>query len=189
MSKKKIVIGITGNIGSGKGTITKYLTQKHKASTVAYTNILKDILERLHLVNERKNLANLAESLRNTFGADILSKVLEKDIQNQGAEIIVFDGIRKKAELDYFKNKVDNFFFVFVDVPIKITYERLIKRGEKTDDLTKTFAEFQKDQLRPADKDVPGLKKYADFVIDNSASLGSAHQQVDNIMQKIKRKK
>jgi dephospho-CoA kinase len=188
MNKEKTVIGITGNIGSGKGTVTEYLTQKYEAGTVAYTNILKDILERLHLANERKNLADLAESLRNTFGADILSRVLEKDIQNKDGEIIVFDGIRKKAELDYFKNKIDNFFFVFVDVPIEIAYRRLIKRGEKTDDLTKTFAEFQKDQLRPADKDVPGLKRYADFVIDNSESLEKTFEQIDEMMVAIRRR-
>ncbi len=182
----KNVIGIAGNIGSGKGTVTKYLVEKYGAETVVYTHILKDILDRLHLANERKNLAGLAEGLRNTFGGDILSRVLEQDIQQQEAELIVFDGIRKKAELDYFKNKIDNFVFVFVDVPVEVSYERLIKRGEKTDDNSKTFEEFKKDHQRPADKDVPELKQYADFVIDNSGELAETYQQIDEIMKNIK---
>ena len=185
--KEKIVIGIAGNIGSGKGTMTKYLVEKYGAKQMRYSKILTDILERLYLDNERKNLAGLAEALRNAFGGDILSKVLEKDIQNYQAEFIVFDGIRKKAELNYFKNKIDNFFFIFVDVPIEVAYERLIQRGEKTDDNSKTFEEFKKDQLRPADRDVPSLKQYADFVIDNSGDLTDAYQQADNIMQEIKK--
>ncbi len=181
----KKVIGIAGNIGSGKGTVTKYLVEKYGAETVAYTNILKDILDRLHLANERKNLAGLAEGLRNTFGGDILSRVLEQDIQKREANLIVFDGIRKKAELDYFKNKIDNFIFVFVDVPIEVAYERLVKRGEKTDDNSKTFAEFKKDHQRPADKDVPKLKQYADFVIDNSRELAETYGQIDEMMENI----
>jgi len=185
MTNKKIVIGIAGNIGSGKGTVTEYLKEKYQAEQVRYSKILADILKRLYLKYERKNLAGLAESLRNAFGRDILSRVLEQDIQEQNAEVIVFDGIRKKEELDYFKNKINNFLFVFVDVPIEITYERLIKRGEKVDDNTKTFEEFQEDQKQPADKDVPGLKHYADFVIDNSRELKDTFEQVNEMMEGV----
>jgi len=185
MANKKIVIGIAGNIGSGKGTVVDYLVKNYQAERLVYSNILADILKRLHLKYERKNLAGLAEALRNTFGKDILSRVLEQDIQEQNAEVVVFDGIRKKEELDYFKNKIDNFFFIFVDVPIEIAYERLIKRGEKTDDNTKTFEEFQEDQKRPADKDVPGLKQCADFVIDNGGELKDTFEQVDEMMRSV----
>ncbi len=181
----KKVIGIAGNIGAGKGTITRYLIEKYGAKAVAYTNILKDVLDRLYLPNERKNLARLAEALRDAFGGDILSRVLEQDIQKKEAELVVFDGIRKKAELDYFKNKIDNFIFVFVDAPMEVSYERLIKRGEKTDDNSKTFEEFKKDHQRPADKDVPKLKQYADFVIDNGGGLEETYRQINEMMAKI----
>ncbi len=181
----KKVIGIAGNIGAGKGTITRYLIEKYGAEAVAYTNILKDVLDRLYLPNERQNLAGLAEALRNAFGKDILSRVLEQDIQKKEAELVVFDGIRKKAELDYFKNKIDDFIFVFVEAPLEVSYERLIKRGEKTDDNSKTFAEFKKDHQRPADKDVPLLKQYADFVIDNGGELEETYRQINEMMAKI----
>ncbi len=186
MMEKKIVIGIAGNIGSGKGTVVDYLVKNYQAERLVYSNILADILKRLHLKYERKNLAGLAEALRNTFGNDILSRVLEQDIQEQNVELIVFDGIRKKAELDYFKNKIDNFFFVFVAVSIETAYQRLIKRGEKTDDNSKTLEEFKKDQKRPADKDVPGLKQYADFIIDNSGELEGTFEQIDQIIKDVR---
>jgi len=185
MGNKKIVIGIAGNIGSGKGTVTKYLMEKYGAKQMRYSKILADILERLYLEYNRENLNTIAEGLRDMFGKDILSKVLEKDIQGEEAAIVVFDGIRKKEELDYFKNKIGDFYFVFVDVPFEIVAERIIKRQEKTDDQEQTVETLKARQQQASDKDVPGLKQYADFVIDNSGSLEETYRQIDEMMSRI----
>ena len=126
MTNKKIVIGIAGNIGAGKGTVTEYLKEKYQAKQMRYSKILADILERLYLEYNRDNLDTIAEGLRNMFGEDILSRVLEQDIQEQDVELVVFDGIRKKEELDYFKEKSDNFVFVFVDAPVETIVKRLL---------------------------------------------------------------
>ena len=47
--KEKIVIGIAGNIGAGKGIVTEYLKDRYEAKRMRYSKILADILERLHL--------------------------------------------------------------------------------------------------------------------------------------------
>ena len=86
---KKVVIGVSGNIGAGKGTVTNYLTQAYHASNLRYSHILQDILARLDLGYNRKNLALLAESLRRTFGGDILSKALVAEVSRTDANIIV----------------------------------------------------------------------------------------------------
>jgi len=183
---KKIVIGIAGNIGAGKGTVTEYLKDKYGAQQMRYSKILADILERLHLDYDRNNLDILAEGLRNMFGEDILSRVLEKDIDEIETEVVVFDGIRKKKELDYFKNKTENFFFVFVETPFEIVAKRLANRREKTDDQEQTVEKLKAKQQQPSDKDVPGLKQYADFVIDNSGSMEDTHKQIKQLIAKIK---
>ena len=182
----KKVIGIAGNIGSGKGTITKYLVDKHQAKQMRYSKILADILERLHLDYDRDNLNAIAEGLRSIFGKDILSQVLEKDIKTTEAELVVFDGIRKKAELDYFKNNTDNFFFVFVDVPFEVVADRIVNRHEKTDDQEQTVEKLRERQQQASDKDVPSLKQYADFVIDNSGELEETYQQIDEMIEGMK---
>ena len=182
----KIVIGIAGNIGSGKGTITEYLKSEYGAQQMRYSKILADILERLHLDYDRDNLNAIAEGLRAIFGKDILSQVLEKDIKTTEVELVVFDGIRKKEELDYFKNNTDNFFFVFVDVPFEIVANRIVNRHEKTDDQEQTVEKLRARQQQSSDKDVPDLKQYADFVIDNSGELTETYQQVDEIIESMK---
>jgi dephospho-CoA kinase len=189
MDKEKIVIGIAGNIGSGKGAVTKYLTEKYKAQQMRYSKILADILERLHLDYNRDNLNAIAEGLRNIFGEDILSQVLENDIREVEAEVVVFDGIRKKKELDYFKDKTENFFFIFIEVPFEIVAQRIAKRQEKTDDQEQTVETLKARQQQASDKDVPTLKQYADFVINNEGNLKNTYKQIDEIMNKTKKKR
>ncbi len=186
MPEKKIVIGIAGNIGAGKGTVTEHLVKRYAAKKMRYSKILADILERLHLDYDRDNLNAIAEGLRGVFGEDILSRVLEQDIEDTDAKIVVFDGIRKEKELNYFKNKTDNFFFIFVDAPFDIVAERITNRQEKIDDQEQTVEKLKAKQQQASDKDVPSLKQYADFVIDNGGELENTYKQVEQIINKIK---
>lgn len=184
MAEQKIVIGIAGTIGAGKGTITQYTVDKYGATQMRYSKILQDILERLSLDYDRKNNAILAEALRHTFGGAVLSRALLSDIEKDESELIVFEGIRKKDELDYLR-KLDNFYFIYVDAEIETRYRRLIQRNEKVDDKVKTFDDFKNDHLRPADKDVPLLMEEADHIVNNNGSEEDAQKQVDTIMQQL----
>jgi|SRR6185369_2156632 len=182
----KIILGVAGEIGAGKDTVTSYITEKYGAKYYRYSIILKDILKRLHLPYDRMSLANLAEALRAYFGENILSRTLVTDADNDlDAEIVVFDGIRKIGELEFLKT-YPHFKFLFVDADIKIRYERLSKRGEKSDDLSKTMEEFMKDHEHAADNVIPKLKEHSDFVIDNNGTLEELKKQIDDVMETLK---
>ncbi len=178
---QKVIIGIAGEMGSGKGTVTGYLVEKYGAQHLRYSHILEDILARLSLEYTRQNLAILGEGLRATFGGNILSQALRADITASEAPVVVFEGIRKKEELDAMRD-LDGFVFLYVDAPIETRYRRLVMRNEKVDDNTKTFDDFQKDHLRPADRDVPRLEEEADYIIDNSVGYEEMYRQVDQLM-------
>ncbi len=184
--QRKIIIGIAGSIGAGKGTLTTYLMQQYHAGNVRYSAILQDILRRLDLDYTRRNLALLAESLRETFGGDVLSRALVGDVRRADTHIVVIDGIRKKAELDTLR-QLDGFIFIFVDADLRVRYERIHQRDEKADDATKTFEEFVADHERAADRDVPSLKQYADYSIDNNGDYATMQARVDAILEKLRR--
>lgn len=184
MSEKKVVIGIAGTIGSGKGTITQYTVDQYGATQMRYSKILQDILERLSLEYDRKNLAILAEALRHTFGGAVLSRALISDISKEESTIVVFEGIRKKDELDHLRT-LENFHFIYVDAEMETRYRRLIQRNEKVDDNVKSFEDFKKDHLRPADKDVPLLMEEADYIIDNNGSQEDAKKQANTIIKQL----
>ncbi len=183
----KIILGVAGEIGAGKDTVTSYITETHGAKYYRYSGILKDILKRLHLPYDRISLANLAEALRAYFGENVLSRTLVADAEGDAdAEIIVFDGIRKVAELEFLKT-FPHFKFIFVDAEMKVRYDRLVKRGEKSDDVGKTMGQFMKDHEHAADNVILKLREYADVVIDNNGTLEDLYAQIDKALVDLKK--
>lgn len=180
----KIVIGIAGEIASGKDAVERYIVEKYGAAHMGFSDTLRDVLDRLHLPHERINMATLAEALRATFGEDLLARVLVDDVRNTQADLVVIDGIRKQGEMDELKT-LENFHSVFVDADLKTRYERIVRRGQNPDDNTKTFEEFVKDNAHAADASIRYLKEQADFVIDNNGTVEELHRQVDEIMGKL----
>jgi len=48
MTNEKIIIGLVGQMASGKGTIAEYLRDKHGADFFTFSTVLRDVLNRLH---------------------------------------------------------------------------------------------------------------------------------------------
>lgn len=181
----KIIFGFAGMIASGKGTATKHLTEKHGATSARFSTMLRNVCDRLYLEQTRENMQNLSLSLRDTFGDDLLAKVIAKDVDKLDSDLIVIDGVRREPDIKYLR-KLPGFFLVAIDADQKIRYERIIKRGENADDTKKTFTEFQADEQKEAEKYIQAVMKQADFKIDNNGNMDSLKRQLDEILEKTK---
>ena len=181
---KKIFIGLVGEFACGKGTIAKYIAKKYKGKIVTFSDPLNDILFRIGEKKIRDNQSALANGLRKAFGEDILSRALMQEASLSKNKIIIIDGFRKMGELKYFK-QFDNFVLINIKVDIKTRYERIIKRGEKVDEKTKTFEGFKKDHKLAADTDILKVAKEADYQVDNTGYIKDTYGQIDSIIQII----
>ena len=184
--KNKIIIGIAGEIASGKGVVTQHLQDKYDAKKYRMSDALKDILTRLHLDVVRENLSSLSLGLRNLYGQDILIDALIQDIKKSESEFVIVDGVRRIAELEQLK-KLDNFKLFYLEADPKIRYERLKKRDEKEDDKLKTFEQFQKDSQLETEKTILELKDSTDYLIDNGGDLDQTYRRIDEIIEEIKK--
>ena len=184
MSNKKIVIGIAGEIASGKETVAEYLVEKYHAKKFRMSDILKNILERVNLGNNRKNLGKLSLALRESFGQDVLIHALIEDIKGSDADIVIIDGIRRMAELEHLSN-LDNFKFIYLKADLKKRYERLIQRGEKQDDNIKTFEEFKKDHQIETETTILELEDKAGTVITNNGTLEDLYKKIDSVLNEF----
>jgi dephospho-CoA kinase len=90
----KIIIGLAGEIASGKDVTKKYLEINYGASCHRFSTILRDILNRLYLPIKRENMQDISTFLRQRFGEDLLAKIITEDVKNDPHEIVVVDGIR-----------------------------------------------------------------------------------------------
>jgi dephospho-CoA kinase len=183
---QKIILGIAGEIASGKDTVSKILREKYGAETVMFSGLLRDILDRLYLEQSREHLSRLSLHLRKAFGEDTFSRVILRDAEKLDAEIIVVDGVRRLADIIHFES-MGNFHFAYVNASPEKRHERIVARGQNTDDSTKTVAQLEKDQHLEAEAQVRDLRERAEFMIDNNGTLEELEVQVDEVVRKLRK--
>jgi dephospho-CoA kinase len=179
----KLIIGIVGENAAGKTTATEYLKKKFNAVTFRFSDMLYDIAKRIYLEPNRANLQTLSTILRQNFGDDIMSKVIAADAKNATSDIIITEGVRRPSDVPYLK-ELSNFALIYIQADERVRFSRLANRGEKPDDATKTWEEFQKEGLQESEQQILAIAKTANYTVDNNNSLENTYRQLDEIVAK-----
>lgn len=176
MAKK--IIGLVGKISSGKGTVAEYLEKNNSAVTYRFSTILRDILKRLHKEITRENMQKLSTMLRQSFGEDLLAKVIAEDVKKDGDALIVVDGIRRIADIKYLF-ELPHFKLVKITATPEVRYKRLIQRTENQGDTQKTYDEFLADEQKEADIEIPLVMEKADLELSNEGNFEYLYKQIE----------
>ncbi len=176
----KWVIGLVGEIGSGKTVVSNHLRDRYNASQHRFSQILMDILDRLYLPHDREHLQNLGHSLRESLDGDVIVRAFEHDLRKDNSEILVIDGIRYWNEVELLR-KFNRSVLIYITAPAKIRYERCKSRGEKGESSI-SFEEFKQNENRKTERYVAEIGKKAEFRIENSGTLKELLQEVDSVM-------
>lgn len=182
--ENKIIIGLVGTLASGKGAVKEYLINKYGAKGCKFSDIFRDVLNRLNIPITRDNLQKVSTSLRSDFGENLLSNTIIKDAEKLESKIVIVDGIRRFSDMDNLK-KLSNFVVLAVDADSNLRYERMKIRNENEGDRNKTYEDFLKDENAEADKQIPEVIKTADFIIENNGTLEDLHSRIDEVVEKI----
>lgn len=184
--RKKIVIGIIGEQAGGKGAGANIIKEQYGGLRFTVSNVLKKILDTLHIENSRENFTKLALNLKKTFGDQIIIKALLEEIKRAEDELIIIDGLRMPGDPEVFHNEFkDNFYLIYITADQKIRYERSIKRGEKEGESRASFEDFQENEKKGTESLIPQVAQSADFKIINNNSLENLKKDILEIMKKI----
>lgn len=178
---KKILV-FTGLPSAGKGTATKYLVEKYQVQSFRFSTIMRDVLDRLYLEQSRENISHISTVLRQNFSEDIFAKVMAEDVSRAENKIVVVDGARRLADIEYL-GRLPGFQLVAIEADMKKRYERLIIRGENSDDNSKTWEQFQADHNLETELSIPELISKATTVIDNNGSLDDLYKQLGQLIK------
>jgi len=181
----KIIIGLVSQQAGGKETAKNYLIEKYGANGHRFSTILRDVLNRLYLPVSRENMQDLSLSLRQTFGQDLLAKIIAQDVMSDAHELVVVDGIRRLPDIAYLKD-LPGFYLAKIETSENIRYERLVKRNENAGDAEKTLAEFQADGHKEAELQIPEVMATAELSVSNDGSLAEFYAQWDAILKQLK---
>ncbi len=180
-----MIIGITGTLGAGKGTIVEYLKQKKSFEHFSVRGYLEEILGKNA---NRESLVNKANELREKYGPDYIIKQLYERADSSKKNSII-ESIRTVGEINSLKEK-NNFYLFSVNADVKTRYDRISLRKSSTDN--RTFEEFLKDEERemhsnnPNKQNISECIKLANYFFLNNNKLENLFSNVDKIVTKIK---
>ncbi len=181
-----IIIGLIGPMASGKSTATEYIAKEYQAKTYRFSDIMRDLLQRLYLPCSRDNLIQISIVLRQEFGHDLFAKAMAEDIKrDEQNEYIVVEGIRREEDIAYLK-LLPNFYMVGISGDIEKRYQRLTSRTENSDDQEKTFEDFIADHERETEKSIVPLMEKTQYLIHNNGTIEDLYTEIQNIIKKIK---
>lgn len=181
---KKIIIGFTGLMASGKDAAKKYIEKKYGAKSFRFSTIMRDVLTRIHVDISRQNIQAVSLCLRETFGEDLFARVMATDVNETDNNIVVADGVRRLADIAHL-SKLPGFYLIAIETDSKIRYERMVKRNENVGDSLKTYEQFLTDGQQEAELKIPEVMSKADFTINNDGDFANLYQQIDKIIVKI----
>ena len=181
----KLIIGISGEILSGKSTAAKFFVERFHFKQLQMSAILNEILNVLSLDQTRENQVNLINMLRVEFGPAVLANALLAVIEKSSHEVYLLDGIRKLEELQTFKENLHSFKLIFIKAPMEKRFERLKLRDEKIGERYDSWEDFEKSHHYETEVDIPLLENYADYVVENSATEQELNDKLTSIFTKI----
>jgi len=182
---KKIIIGLVGEMGSGKDTVGDYLVSNYQAIHYRYHEPLKEALE-IFLGPKnvsRADLIWLSNNIRAKYGNQIISEALERRLDKIESGIIVLNGLRIVEDLKFIQG-LPNSAVLYVTLSQKQRWERIHGRGERTDDAV-SFEKFQEYEKAETEVQIPNIGKKADFRLENKGSKEELGGKIEEIMGQI----
>lgn len=182
-----IIIGITGTIGAGKGTIVDYLLSHYNFSHFSVRQYLIEEATRRNLPLNRDTYVIVANDLRATHSPSFITDELYKQAGKAGGNAVI-ESIRTPGEVESLR-KTAHFVLFAVDARPEIRYKRITERKSETDAISyETFLENEQREMSSTDPNKQNIAeciRQADFVLNNDGDLSQLYTSIDSIMSKI----
>jgi len=186
---ERIIIGITGTIGAGKGTVVDYLVKNMGfIHFSAREDVINKEIEKRGLPITRDNMILVANDLRKNYGPSYVAEELFKMAQNSNKNCVL-ESLRTVGEIESLKNK-GKFFLFAVNADQKKRYNRVQERKNlQSDNVSfEKFVEQEKTEMSADDPNKQNLSKcieMADYVFDNNGTFEELYKRVDEVISKL----
>lgn len=179
------IIGITGTLGAGKGTLVDYLVNEKNFLHFSVRQYLIGVIEKRDLEVNRDSMTSVANELRANNSPSFIIEELYSEAKHAGKNSII-ESIRTPGEIDFLK-KQGEFILLAVDADAELRYKRITIRASETDNINfDTFVANEKREMNSSDANKQNLGKcikMADIVLNNN---GSIDQLIDQLNHHLK---
>jgi dephospho-CoA kinase len=176
---ERLVIGITGRIGSGKTTVGKYLESRYGFQYLRYSAVLAD-----WLAKDPESKAHLQK-----VGWEVMAGGMQAELNRRlSAQIkpkvdVTVDGLRHPLDYETLaKSFFASFHLLYIDSPARIRFARLKHKGKYVD-----FASFEAADSHPVEQHIDSLRTNAALVIFNESSLQVLYANIDEAVRNFRK--
>lgn len=181
------IIGITGTIGAGKGTIVDYLVDHYHFQHYSVRSYLIREIHKRGLSVDRDSMVSVANDLRANHSPSFIVDELFEEAKSTKQNAII-ESVRTPGEVASLREK-GAFILLAVDANPEIRYHRIVQRKSETDHISfDTFLENEQREMITTDPNKQNLSeciKQADFLLRNDHDFQYLYDQIDKIMKEI----
>lgn len=180
--KSKVVVGIAGMPGSGKGVFRR-IVQKMGYPVVIMGDVVREEVKRRKLKPTPENLGKIMLNLRELEGPAAIAKRCIPKVKNATRRIVVIDGVRSLAEVEEFKKHFPHFILIAIYASPKTRYQRLFRR-KRSDDPT-NWETFKQRDLRELGVGMGAVIAAANHTIVNEGTLAQLKNKIRQVMKEM----
>lgn len=178
------IIGITGTLGAGKGTIVDYLTKQRGFRHFSVRGYLSGVIKQKGEEVNRDTLVATANALRAQNTPSFIAEELYNEAKASGEDCII-ESIRTVGEVNALRAK-GNFVLLAVDADQLLRYHRILERASETDKVSfETFAANETREMESEDENKQNLAacmQLADYRFTNNGSFEELYLQIDKAL-------
>ena len=178
----KIVMGVTGMPGSGKGVVRE-IVREYGFPVVVMGDEVRAEAARRNLEPTPENLGKLMLQIRAEEGPGVLARRCIPKIRALDAEVVVVDGLRSPHEVREFKKVFPRFKVIAIYASPKTRFQRLLRRGRSDD--PKDWETFYMRDQRELSVGIGEVIATADYMIVNEGSIEELKAQLKQIIKKV----
>lgn len=182
-----MIIGITGTLGAGKGTVVKYLVETKGFHHLSARALFQELMEEQGIPVDRDQMVQFANGLRAKHGADYVVRELYKKAQAQGGDVVI-ESIRTVGEVETLREFAEALLLA-VDADQKLRYDRIHGRGSELDHVTfEKFVEQEQTEMRsddPNKQNIAAVMALADHTIRNDNDTEALFHAVEEFLIKF----
>ena len=177
------VIGVVGEIGSGKDEVLKYLKARYGIPYISTGDLVRHIAEAENVEATRENLAKISARCFEEEGKGCFIRRAATEIIKRGWKIAGISGVRSPEDVKILRDTFGKgFILIRVDISdLQTRFQRVRLRHEERDPLT--FEQFlEQDRNEEKTFNISHAGRLADYALNNDGSLEDLHRAIDELV-------